>query len=117
MVNLTALSLSFLLAVPAAAQVRSSAAKTCCAPPLESAPRPPRRRALCKGTVWSTVRAGRCEASEGDVIGSCRDNALTTLINVREFILYWDERQKTCIVASTGRVNVAPAETCDGDPC
>lgn len=105
------------MAAPAAAQARSSPAKACCMPPQESAPRPPRRRALCRGTVWSAVRTGRCEAAEGDAAGVCRDDALTTLANVREFMLYWDERQKTCVAASTGRVNVAPAATCDGDPC
>lgn len=110
-------SLASLLCVCVAAEVRAAAGKTCCMPPQESSPRPPRKRALCKGTVWSVVRAGRCEASEGDVASSCREGGLTTLASVREFTLYWDERQKTCVAASTGRVNTAPVETCDGDSC
>lgn len=106
-----------LLALSAPASAQESPAGSCCLLPQEVVPLPPRRRASCKGNLWSAVSAARCVPGGGEPGTTCRAAGLTTMVQVREFQRYWDERQKICVVASTGRVNLVPVSVCDGDPC
>lgn len=107
-----------LLAAALHAAPASPVVRGCCQRPLETAPRPPRLRSQCHGTLWSLAVPGRCQQEElGGGAMICKDGALYTAVTVREYTLTWNERVKECQLISSGKTAVATVPACDGNSC